>query len=103
MWKTLDITAIQPLRREINERIKTEEKLKIARDEALQASRHKSEFMANMSHELRTPLNSIIGFTSIVKEGLAGPVNDEQKKQLELVYTSSEHLLGLINSVLDLA
>lgn len=103
MWKTLDITAIQPLRREINERIRAENELKIARDEALQASRHKSEFLANMSHELRTPLNSIIGFTSIVKEGLAGPVSEEQKKQLELVYTSSEHLLGLINSILDLA
>lgn len=103
MWKTLEIMAIQPLQKEINERIKVEKELKTARDQALQASRHKSEFMANMSHELRTPLNSIIGFTSIVKEGLAGPVNEEQKKQLELVFTSSEHLLGLINSILDLA
>ena len=110
MWKTLQITAIKPLQREIDERLKAEEKLQkythelmVARDDALQASRHKSEFMANMSHELRTPLNSIIGFTSIVKDGLAGPVNDEQRKQLELVYRSSEHLLGLINSILNLA
>lgn len=103
MWKTLSVTAIKPLRNEIKERIRTENELKIARDEALRASRHKSEFLANMSHELRTPLNSIIGFTAIVKEGMAGPVNDEQKKQLGLVYTSSEHLLGLINSILDLA
>lgn len=110
MWRTLQITAINPLQREIKERLKAEEKLheytnelKVARDEALQASRHKSEFLANMSHELRTPLNSIIGFTSIVKDGLAGPVNNEQKKQLKLVYNSSEHLLGLINSILDLA
>ena len=110
LWRTLRITAINPLQREIAEHQITEKKLQehatqlsLARDEALRASRHKSEFLANMSHELRTPLNSIIGFTSIVKDGLAGPVNEEQKKQLELVYTSSEHLLGLINSILDLA
>ena len=110
MWRTLQVTAINPLQREINERLKAEEKLKeyadelvLTRDEALQTSRQKSDFMANMSHELRTPLNSIIGFTSIVKEGLAGPVNDEQRKQLELVYKSSEHLLGIINSILNLA
>src|SRR5258708_1335510 len=56
-----------------------------------------------MSHELRTPLNSIIGFTGILRQGLAGPVNDEQKKQLGMVHSSARHLLGMINDLLDLS
>ena len=56
-----------------------------------------------MSHELRTPLNSIIGFTGILRQGLAGPLNDEQKKQLGMVQSSARHLLGLINDLLDLS
>jgi signal transduction histidine kinase len=56
-----------------------------------------------MSHELRTPLNSIIGFTGILRQGLAGPLNDEQKKQLGMVHSSARHLLGLINDLLDLS
>jgi len=63
----------------------------------------KSEFLATMSHELRTPLNSIIGFTSLVKEGITGPLNDEQRKQLGMVYSASKHLLGLINDLLDVS
>src|SRR5512138_2435633 len=56
-----------------------------------------------MSHELRTPLNSIIGFTGILRQGFAGPVNTEQQKQLGLVYGSAKHLLSLINDLLDLS
>jgi PAS domain S-box-containing protein len=65
--------------------------------------RLKSQFLATMSHELRTPLNSIIGFTGILRQGFAGPVNDEQKKQLGLVFGSARHLLSLINDLLDLS
>jgi signal transduction histidine kinase len=65
--------------------------------------RLKSEFLATMSHELRTPLNSIIGFTSLVKEGITGPLNDEQRKQLTMVYSASKHLLGLIDDLLDVS
>lgn len=67
------------------------------------ADRIKSAFLATMSHELRTPLNSIIGFTGIVLQGLAGPLTDEQSKQLGMVRNSARHLLDLINDVLDLS
>jgi PAS domain S-box-containing protein len=73
----------------------------LARAEA--ADRLKSAFLATMSHELRTPLNSIIGFTGIVVQGLAGPLNAEQTKQLGMVRGSARHLLQLINDVLDLS
>ncbi|WP_052503366.1 ATP-binding protein [Lacinutrix sp. Hel_I_90] len=63
----------------------------------------KSAFLATMSHELRTPMNSIIGFTGILLKELAGPLNEEQKKQIKMVKTSGEHLLGLINDVLDIS
>jgi signal transduction histidine kinase len=56
-----------------------------------------------MSHELRTPLNSIIGFTGILRQGFAGPVNEEQRKQLDITHQSALHLLALINDLLDLS
>ena len=83
-------------------RLKDEE-LERATDRAQSAQGAKSAFLATMSHELRTPLNSIIGFTGILLQELAGPLNPEQRKQLEVVRTSSRHLLALINDVLDLS
>jgi two-component system, sensor histidine kinase and response regulator len=77
--------------------------LRQAKDAAESADRLKSAFLATMSHELRTPLNSIIGFTGIVLQGLAGPLTDEQAKQLGMVRDSSRHLLALINDVLDIS
>jgi PAS domain S-box-containing protein len=74
-----------------------------ARDRAESADHTKSAFLATMSHELRTPLNSIIGFTGIILQGLAGPLNAEQRKQLEMVRNSARHLLVLINDVLDIS
>ena len=77
--------------------------LEVMRDKALAASKTKSEFLAKMSHELRTPLNSIIGFTGILKDGIAGPLSNEQSKQLGMVYDSATHLLSLINDILDIS
>lgn len=73
------------------------------RHQAEAADRIKSAFLATMSHELRTPLNSIIGFTGIVLQGLAGPLNEEQGKQLGMVRASARHLLALVNDVLDIS
>ncbi|PZV07226.1 MAG: histidine kinase [Leptolyngbya sp.] len=73
------------------------------RHQAEAADRIKSAFLATMSHELRTPLNSIIGFTGIILQGLAGPLNAEQSKQLAMVRTSARHLLALVNDVLDIS
>ena len=67
------------------------------------ASRHKSEFLANMSHELRTPLNAIIGFSQVLNERLFGEVNEKQAEYLEDILTSANHLLALINDILDLS
>lgn len=72
-------------------------------EQARTADRMKSAFLATMSHELRTPLNSIIGFTGILLQGLSGPINPEQAKQLAMVKNSSQHLLSLINDILDLS
>jgi signal transduction histidine kinase len=67
------------------------------------ASRHKSEFLANMSHELRTPLNAILGFSQVLREEMFGEVNAKQKEYLDDIHSSGNHLLSLINDVLDLS
>jgi len=79
------------------------EELREAHAEANQANQAKSAFLASVSHELRTPLNSIINFTEFVKHGMMGPVNDQQVETLGEVTTASEHLLNLINDVLDMS
>jgi len=70
---------------------------------AEEASGAKSEFLATMSHELRTPLNAIIGYTSLLSAGVAGPLTEEQERQLSRVKSSSDHLLALIDEVLMLS
>ena len=67
------------------------------------ASQHKSDFLANMSHELRTPLNAIIGFSQVLREGMVGDVNAKQAEYLDDILSSGNHLLSLINDVLDLS
>jgi CheY-like chemotaxis protein/nitrogen-specific signal transduction histidine kinase len=74
-----------------------------SRAAAEQANKAKSTFLANMSHELRTPLNAIMGFTQIIKGKAEGVLPEKQISNLDKVLTSSQHLLGLINTVLDIA
>ena len=68
-----------------------------------ETSRHKSEFLASMSHELRTPLNAIIGFSQVLREEMFGTVNEKQAEYLDDIISSGNHLLSLINDVLDLS
>lgn len=81
-WKTLDLEAANNKLRELD--------------------RLKSMFIASMSHELRTPLNSIIGFTSIILQGMTGEINEEQRDQLQRVLKGGKHLLALITDVIDI-
>jgi len=67
------------------------------------ASRHKSEFLANMSHELRTPLNAVIGFSEVLLQQMFGKLNEKQDEYLKDIYASGQHLLSLINDILDLS
>jgi len=72
-------------------------------EELATVSRHKSEFLANMSHELRTPLNAIIGFSQVLRQNLFGEINQKQAEYLDDILSSGNHLLSLINDVLDLS
>ena len=88
------------LEHKVEERTK---ELEITNQRLEAANRHKSQFLANVSHELRTPLNSIIGFTRLVLRKTEGQIADLQKENLQKVLISSEHLLNLINGLLDLS
>jgi signal transduction histidine kinase len=72
-------------------------------EELRRADKTKSQFLASMSHELRTPLNAIINFTEMISLGMMGPVNEDQKGLLNQTLESSQHLLNLINDVLDIS
>jgi signal transduction histidine kinase len=76
---------------------------KAARQQAEAADRAKSQFLASVSHELRTPLNGILNFTEFVAAGLAGPINEKQADLLNKATANGEHLLSLINDVLDIS
>jgi signal transduction histidine kinase/CheY-like chemotaxis protein len=81
----------------------SEHTARVAEQHAASANRHKSEFLANMSHELRTPLNAIIGFSELLQDQLATTMSDRQKRYLRNVRDAGDHLLALINDVLDLS
>lgn len=88
---------------DIHDRRIVEQELSKARDIAEEASKKKSQFMANMSHELRTPLNAVIGFSDMMKNGMAGPLTDKQNDYISHIATSGRHLLTLVNDILDIA
>ena len=85
------------------ENVRLFEELEVANRELAAASQHKSEFLANMSHELRTPLNAIIGFSEVLSERMFGELNEKQEEYSRDIHASGQHLLSLINDILDLS
>lgn len=98
------VESLRKAQLELEDRVRERTaELSQANERLLELDRLKSQFLASMSHELRTPLNSIIGFTSLLRRELTGPLNSEQRKQLEIVQSSARHLLTLINDLLDVS
>ncbi|PZU91582.1 MAG: hypothetical protein DCE90_19530 [Pseudanabaena sp.] len=88
---------------DITDRKQAEIQLQRINEELIKATHLKDEFLANMSHELRTPLNAILGMTEILQEQIFGELNERQKQSLQTIEKSSNHLLELINDILDVA
>ncbi len=97
------ITGAVLFGKDVTPKVRAEEALRIAKDEAVAANKAKSDFLASMSHELRTPLNSVIGFTNILLKNKEENLNDKDIGYLQRVLSNGKHLLELINEVLDLA
>lgn len=77
--------------------------IRAANEQLRQLDQLKTQFLANMSHELRTPLNSIIGFSRVILKGIDGPITPEQEEDLSSIHSNGQHLLRLINEILDMA
>ncbi|MDJ0738002.1 MAG: ATP-binding protein [Nostocaceae cyanobacterium] len=113
LWTHLNISLIPAINgkpefflamiEDISVRKQTELKLRASKEAAEAGSRAKSEFLATMSHELRTPLNAIMGLSQLLQQEIVGNLNDKQKEYVNCIYGSGEHLLELINDILDLS
>ena len=88
---------------DISDRKATERQLLQAKEAAEAGSRAKSEFLAMMSHELRTPLNAVLGLSQLMRQEIFGTLNEKQKEYVSCIQSSGEHLLALINDILDLS
>ena len=96
-------TRTAELREQATRLTKTNRELAVARKQAEDANKLKSEFLSTMSHELRTPLNAINGYTQIMLAGMTGTFDPEQTEYLDRIWSNGKHLLHLINDILDLA
>ena len=99
VYQELHLEEIRTTSRQL---VEANQLLKTQVEEVAEAGRIKAQFFANMSHELRSPLNSIIGYTELLRDGIDGPVAEEQGHDLEKILSSSHHLLKLINNILDM-
>lgn len=105
-WSEDDIALVEAVADQVAlavENARAYEELQRTAIELQEMDRLKSQFLANMSHELRTPLNSIIGFSRVMLKDIDGPLTDLQRTDLTSIYNNGQHLLGLINDVLDLS
>ncbi|MCF6277437.1 MAG: GAF domain-containing protein, partial [Anaerolineales bacterium] len=105
-FTTDDVLVLQILADQVAVAIDNARSYELAQEavrEMRELDKLKSQFLANMSHELRTPLNSIIGFSRVILKGIDGPITDLQQQDLTAIYNSGQHLLGLINDILDLS
>jgi len=93
----------EELQAQTEELVAQQQELVEKTSEVEKANQLKSEFLASMSHELRTPLNAVIGFSELLLDGVPGEINDEQRECLSDILDSGQHLLNLINDVLDLS
>lgn len=105
-WDEQDVGMVESIAQDLGLALQTTQTHQItqrALDEMREADRLKSQFLANMSHELRTPLNSIIGFSRVILKGIDGPITETQEQDLQAIYNAGQHLLGLINDILDVS
>lgn len=93
----------EKVREATSELVSQNELLRRQRIELEQASAAKSQFLANMSHEFRTPLNAILGYTSLLLQGISGPLGPQQDRNLQRVDSNARHLLAIINDILDIS
>lgn len=98
-----EVTRVVIAAHDVTHRREAEEKLREAKTLAEMANRAKSEFLANMSHELRTPLNAIIGFSDVIANQVFGPLRDRYLEYASDIQASGQHLLELINDILDIS
>lgn len=100
---TNDASFFLAMVEDVTERKRTELKLRESKEAAEAGSKAKSAFLATMSHELRTPLNAIMGLSQLLQQEVVGTLNEKQHEYINCIYTSGEHLLALINDILDLS
>ena len=101
-----DVSVLQSLADQIAVALDNARSYEVEREalkEMREVDRLKTQFLANMSHELRTPLNSIIGFSRVILKGIDGPITELQNQDLSAIHNAGQHLLGLINDILDIS